>query len=204
MAEAKSAGQRAEAYLATNPLFLSAATTGLGATDQLIEIAVLNAGGVVFHSLVRPTVPISPEGTAIHGITEEDVKDAPTFAEIERELYRILHGATVVIYDVDCGVRMLRQTGAAHGLSGTGPRATTVCAMLLYAEYRGDWDEHRKECVWYKLEAAADQCGLETPEHPQRALANAELTRRLMMHMAMSSEDETEDAWLGTAEATRR
>ena len=78
------AHQRAKEYMERKPLFLDTETTGLGPADQVVEIAVLDAeGAVVFHSLVKPTVPIPAEATAIHGIRDEDVAGAPTFAGIK-------------------------------------------------------------------------------------------------------------------------
>ena len=43
-----------------------------------------------FHTLVNPEVPIPPEATAVHHISNDDVKDAPIFREIASEVARIL------------------------------------------------------------------------------------------------------------------
>lgn len=64
-------------------------TTGLD-TDpaaRVVEIAaILFVGGVPTDrrvaTRVNPGCPIPPEATAIHGITDADVADAPTFAEV--------------------------------------------------------------------------------------------------------------------------
>jgi hypothetical protein len=34
------------------------------------------------------------------------------------------------------------------------------CAMLFYARYRGEWNDHRKSCRWQNLGGAARQIGL--------------------------------------------
>ena len=39
-----------------------------------------------FHSLVRPYQPIAPRASAIHGYTDGDLRDAPSFAEVWPEL----------------------------------------------------------------------------------------------------------------------
>ena len=41
---------------------------------------------------VNPGVPIPPEATAIHGITDDDVADCPTFRAIAPSLVRFLDG----------------------------------------------------------------------------------------------------------------
>lgn len=52
-------------------------------TDRIVEIAILELpSGQTYHSLVNPGVPIPAEVTEIHGISDDDVKDAPTFGAI--------------------------------------------------------------------------------------------------------------------------
>lgn len=55
-------------------------------TCEVVELAAVRvrAGEVAgqFHTLVRPTRPISPRATEIHGYTDQDVAGAPSFAEI--------------------------------------------------------------------------------------------------------------------------
>ena len=71
-----------------NPLvFIDLETTGVDIVkDRIVEMALLglkpNGQSEVKVHRVNPTVPIPAESTAIHGITDEDVKDKPTFQEI--------------------------------------------------------------------------------------------------------------------------
>lgn len=60
-------------------------TTGLypDQGDEIIEIGAIHVEGMqcvekTFHSLVNPGKPIPPSATAIHGIKDKDVADAPT------------------------------------------------------------------------------------------------------------------------------
>jgi DNA polymerase-3 subunit epsilon len=39
---------------------------------------------------VNPTVPIPPEVTLVHGISDEDIADAPTFKDISKEVYQMI------------------------------------------------------------------------------------------------------------------
>ena len=41
---------------------------------------------------LNPGMPIPAEATAVHGITDEDVKDAPTFAQVARSLEQFIRG----------------------------------------------------------------------------------------------------------------
>jgi DNA polymerase III subunit epsilon len=70
-------------------------TTGIKvATDRIVEICILriNVDGTTKTKTLRinPEVPIPPEVTAIHGITDEDVKDAPKFREVAHDLANFL------------------------------------------------------------------------------------------------------------------
>ena len=42
--------------------------------------------------LINPGIPIPPQSTAIHGISDEDVKDAPLFREEAKNLARFIEG----------------------------------------------------------------------------------------------------------------
>jgi DNA polymerase III subunit epsilon len=80
----------------TRPIaFFDLETTGIKvATDRIVEICIhrINVDGSTKTKTLRinPEVSIPPEVTAIHGITDEDVKDAPKFREVVHELAHLL------------------------------------------------------------------------------------------------------------------
>jgi DNA polymerase-3 subunit epsilon len=81
-----------------NPLiFLDLETTGINvAADRIVEITILkiypNGKEETKTFRVNPTIPIDPKAMAIHGITDEDVKDCPTFVEIAKTLANEFEG----------------------------------------------------------------------------------------------------------------
>jgi DNA polymerase-3 subunit epsilon len=80
-------------------------TTGTNpASDRIIEIAIIklmpNGEVVRKHQLVNPTIPIPPESTAIHGITNEAVASQPPFKDVAKELARFLEGCDVGGYNI--------------------------------------------------------------------------------------------------------
>lgn len=77
-------------------LILDTETTDLH--GYICEIAIIRMDGrVVFESLINPQA--RNNASHIHGITPDMTWSAPTFADIELELRRLLHGRTVVVYN---------------------------------------------------------------------------------------------------------
>ncbi len=81
-----------------NPIvFLDLETTGINiVTDRIVEIALVkvNVDGSEEEKLLRinPEMPIPVEASMIHGIYDEDIKDAPTFKEVAKTLAKFLEG----------------------------------------------------------------------------------------------------------------
>jgi DNA polymerase-3 subunit epsilon len=81
-----------------NPVVvLDLETTGINiATDRIVEIALLkiNIDGSEEEKLmlINPEMPIPPEVTQIHGISDDDVKDKPTFKEVAKILAKFIEG----------------------------------------------------------------------------------------------------------------
>lgn len=88
-----------------NPLvFFDLETTGINvASDRIVEISwlkVLPSGQESSNTqLLNPTIPIDPKATAVHGITDEDVKDKPTFKEVAKSLVREFEGCDLAGYN---------------------------------------------------------------------------------------------------------
>ncbi|HMC01356.1 MAG TPA: 3'-5' exonuclease [Flavobacteriaceae bacterium] len=80
----------------TKPLcFFDLETTGVNISqDRIVEISILkvNPGGKKDSKtwLVNPEKPIPKEVTAIHGISDADVADKPTFKELAKEIYNMI------------------------------------------------------------------------------------------------------------------
>ena len=71
--------------------FFDLETTGLNiASDRIVEISIVkimpNGDKEIKTKLINPTIPISKESSAIHGIFDKDVKDKATFVEIAKEV----------------------------------------------------------------------------------------------------------------------
>jgi len=82
----------------TKPLIVfDLETTGISiSNDRIVEIACIkvfpDGKEEVRTDRVNPGMPIPPEVTAIHGITDADVADKPKFEELARELAVFMQG----------------------------------------------------------------------------------------------------------------
>ncbi len=133
-------------------VLLDTETTGLDGEAEVVQVAVLALDGeVLLETLVRPTRPIPWVTTTIHGISDADVADAPTYPAVHARLAGVLRGRTVVSYNAAYDRRLLRQTAARHGLRP--PRVRWECAMLQYARYVGEWDYRKNDYRWPRLPA---------------------------------------------------
>ncbi len=91
----------------TRPLaFFDVETTGLNiATDRIVEISILKIHaphGEKKESktlLINPTIHIPAEVTKIHGISDQDVLDAPTFQQCADELSKFLEDCDLAGYN---------------------------------------------------------------------------------------------------------
>lgn len=194
--------QLAKHYAEQNPLFLDTETTGL--RGEVCELAILDVRGqVLINTLVKPTKPIPPDVTDLHGITNEMVSESPTFKDLLPVLDQLLRGRTVLVYNVEFDEGILENSLVAHGFKLDGDdhfepwwnhyevepgkvKTNWHDVMELYAAFYGDWNNYRGNYRWQRLSHAARQCEIQLPDIIHRSHADAELTRRVFLHMAQS------------------
>ena len=85
-------------------VFFDLETTGLQiSTDRIVEISILkifpNGNKESKTWLVNPTIPIPKETTEIHGITDEKVKNEPTFKDISKEIIELIDNCDLAGYN---------------------------------------------------------------------------------------------------------
>lgn len=105
----------------TRPIiFYDLETTGKSpAVDRIVEIFAIklhpDGSQEELHRYLNPTVPIPPEATAVHGISDEMVADKPTFAELAEELTAFFTGCDLGGYNVKgFDVHLLIEEFARH------------------------------------------------------------------------------------------
>ena len=167
------------ALLVSDFVVLDTETTGLGYRDEVIEIGIVGPeGNTLLETLVRPrsgTVPTA--ATRVHGITMDDLLDAPTWDEIHGEVLRVSEGRRVIAWNAPFDERMVRQSA-----TGWGRRERIrgfECAMLAYARARGLRFGRAK-----LVRAAADMGVLEPAGQRHRSCDDARLSLKVLMRAA--------------------
>jgi len=79
-------------------VFIDLETTGTNlSTDRIVEIAIVKISTdgtkTIKQKFINPQMPIPKSSTEIHGITDDKVKDAPTFKQVANELKQFIDDA---------------------------------------------------------------------------------------------------------------
>ena len=84
--------------------FIDLETTGVNiGTDKIVEIAIVkimpDGSKLVKRKIINPQIPIPSSASEIHGITDDMVKDAPTFKQVGNEIKQFLENCDIGGYN---------------------------------------------------------------------------------------------------------
>ena len=176
-------------------LVLDTETTGLDDKAEIVEIGIIDkeSGDVVLSALVHPSKPIPEEATAIHGITNAMVENAPIWPDIHDQIQQILARCShLYIYNSGYDIRLLKQTAAIYGLSFDWPwnhldtaendRAKLTCVMRWNTALdKWEWGEDSR---WQKLSELAKEYGYQSSGPAHRAIEDCLMTRHIIPFLA--------------------
>ncbi len=161
-------------------------TTGLRARagDRVTEIAVVHVDGgrveLALASLVNPEVPIPAYITALTGISDELVRDAPPFALVADELLAALHGRVFVAHNAAFDWRFV--SAELERAGAFVPRVERLCTVRMARALVPELERRN-------LDSVRQFFGIET-DHRHRAggdaLVTAAVLRRLLGRAAES------------------
>jgi DNA polymerase-3 subunit epsilon len=89
----------------TRPLaFIDLETTGINiSTDKIVEIAIVkilpDGTRQVKRKLINPLIPIPKSASDVHGITDEMVKEAPSFKQVANEIKQFIETCDIAGYN---------------------------------------------------------------------------------------------------------
>ena len=156
---------------------LDTETTGLcpkeGGKICEIAVSVTQNGAPVeeFSTLLNPGIPMSPAVVAIHGITNEMVAHAPTFADIAPRLLAMLEGCVLVAHNADFDLKFLQEEFSSCGLRL--PNAPVLDTLKL-ARKSGKFAKNNLGCV-------AEQLGISC-QGWHRAMADTKMAEQIFYY----------------------
>ncbi len=175
--------EEAQMVLARQPVYLDTETTGLGPSDEIVEISIVDHdGSILLETLVRPSRPIPAVATGIHGITNEEVQSARPWPIVWTDVRPLLQGRVVVIYNAEFDLRMMRQSLERYQLKWNQP-INAYDLLELYSRFRGERDPRRGTFRYHSLDSAGRHSGIALP-NAHRATADTLLARALLHHIA--------------------
>jgi DNA polymerase III subunit epsilon len=173
-------------------------TTGLSEIDEIIQWAVCDQNGVVLgQGYIKPTVPISDGVQEIHGISQEQLQDAPAFDQAWPAIRDLTAGKVVVIYNAGYDIRMLYQSAEPYKIDMYEhvKGMTRYCAMELFAEFYGEYNEWRGSYAWQRLTTAIAYLDIEVPGSAHDAGYDASATALVIKKLAEMADAELPQGW---------
>ncbi len=150
-------------------------TTGVDvSTARIVEIALLrvepSGEETKWVCRVNPGIPIPPATSAVHGIYDKDVADAPRFIEIIPQIQELIAGADLGGYNSSrFDVPLLAEEFARNGLELNLTGVSLVDAMAIFSKM-----EPRTLVAAYKK-----FCGKELQD-AHSAMADTEATKEVL------------------------
>lgn len=165
----------------SNVVLLDTETTGVYKSDQVCEISMVDGktGLVLLDTLVKPSVPMGKIALETHGISEDMLKDAPTWGDIHHIVQRILTDTTAVAYNFQFDQRLMKQSAAAYDMRLKGVQWD--CAMKWIHDYMKTNTDPKPK--WPKLTEVAKQYGIAFQGDAHRALADVIMTREVIQRI---------------------
>jgi len=156
--------------------FLDVETTGLSPrAARVCEVAAINFCGAdrlgTLSELVNPGMPIPPEVSRIHGITDTMVKDSPSFGGVAPRLLALLENSVIVAHNAEFDLKFLQAECERVGLRF--PKLYVVDTLLI-ARKNWKFQSNRLGNIAAELNISS--------EGWHRALNDVEMTRKIFEH----------------------
>lgn len=154
---------------------LDTETTSLN--GYILEIAVVGPdGATLFNSLINPESEVDPGARAVHGITDEELVQAPHLPDVWKDLQTVLAGRLILTYNTEFDEAALARSARRYQLQQLTNKWN--CIMEWYAQYCGEWSDYWGHYTWQPLYGG------------HRALEDAQAAQRCLKLMAETSPGE--------------
>lgn len=163
-------------------------TTGIGAEDKAVEVAGFlwdfnsesKEATLVRHytSLVNPGIPIPPEASSVHHLTDEDVADAPPIED-----------AMLSFFDDEFDFCVAHQASFDKRMMDFG-QAPWICSLKLSRLVYPNAPNHKNQFLRYFLGLPKLVHSMHAQAAAHRALYDSEVTSYLFHHLVQKATSE--------------
>jgi len=121
-------------------VFFDLETTGTRInTDKIVDMSFLkihpNGKEEILSTLINPQIPIPPESTKVHGITDKDVKDKPTFKQYGEKVKKFLNDCDIGGFGVKrFDLPLLEAEFSRNNIKFTSHDRKILDSMIIYHE----------------------------------------------------------------------
>jgi DNA polymerase III epsilon subunit family exonuclease len=166
-------------------------TTGMSARRgaRMTEVAVVHVDGprtdVAFQTLLNPDVPIPPRITALTGIHDAMVRDAPRFVEVADHLLAMLGGRVFVAHNARFDWAFV--CAELERACGMAPRLARLCTVRLSRALVPELERRDLDTVRFFF-------GIETDQR-HRAVGDALVTAAVLRRLLARAEEQGITTW---------
>lgn len=164
--------------------------------DKPIEIAVVHWNykkgflGMPKSWLVNPQMPIHPAAIAVHGLTDEDVEDAPLLEEVLPEVHDYIGDTILVAHNINFDLNMLPSLRTLPNHQVDSLRFVRHIYQLGEIGHKGqDLSSHKMQELRYWLNLKVDTMGLQAHRAAADILVTGEVfaaTMKLFLERSFS------------------
>ncbi len=214
VARKEDAGLGAVPLLSLEAVALDTETTGLDTgKDRIVEVGAVALNGCVidesrtFERLVNPDIPIPPSSTAVHGISDEDVRSAEKTGEVLPALADWIGPRVVTGYAIGFDLAMLKAESDRNGipwhphrslcvrqlaaLFAPGPADSSLDAI---ARWLGIGIEGRHSALGDARAAAAIYAAL-VPRLAEKGISTLAQAERACLALTSQADEEAKAGW---------
>jgi DNA polymerase-3 subunit epsilon/exodeoxyribonuclease X len=163
-------------------IFLDTETTGLEVKDRICAMGIITEDEV-HYELINPAKKIPPHASAIHHITNEMVKDAPSFAESKSadKLKSLNTPETILVsHNAPFELDMLQKEGIAW-------QGNVIDTLKCSKSLMDDLDGYALQFLRYELRLYRDEANVfnehAIPIVPHHALSDALHTKMVLEYL---------------------
>lgn len=162
---------------------LDSETTGL-INPEVCQLAYVVSNYKTFCTLVKPVASIEPGATAVHGITNEMVREAKPIDAYWEQIGSLRISQMLIGYNLSYDIKALSRSLRLKNIVFEPPKGDIFDVMLCYAAFRGDINPAYGTFKWHKLGEALAQCNLTFDGVAHNALTDVRATLDLLRYIA--------------------